>query len=141
MSSEPKTRPTSASVDDFIASVDHPGRREDAYEVIAMLREVTGKEPEMWGPSIIGFGRYHYDDPKGKPQEWPMIGLSPRKANLVVYLASGWQEQRDLVQRLGKHKDGVSCLYLNSLAQVDREALRGLMVWSMETTRSRHRTS
>ena len=141
MSSEPKTRPTGASVDDFIASVDHPGRREDAKLAVQLLREITGWEPEMWGPSIVGFGRYYYDDPRGKPQEWPAMGFSPRKANMVFYLTPGYETKRpDLMERLGKYKLGASCLYLGRLSDVDMDALRELSEWSLATTKAKYRT-
>ena len=139
--SEPKTKPTGASVDAFIEAVEHQGRREDARVVLEMLRGVTGREPEMWGPSIVGFGRYRYTDAKGKPQEWPMVGFSPRKANLVLYVLQGAESRADLLQRLGKHKTGNACLYLNRLSDVDQDVLRELCVWSVERTREKYETS
>jgi len=124
MSSEPKTRPTGASVEAFIEAVEPRGRREDARAICAMLAEISGEAPEMWGPGIVGFGRYRYTGSNGKPAEWPRIGFSPRKANMVLYLMPGFQEQEALLQRLGPHKTGVSCLYLGRLADVDGQALR-----------------
>ncbi len=103
--SEPKTRPTDVPVEDFIAAIDHPGRREDARVVCAMLEELSGRKPEMWGPSIVGFGRYRQVDAKGKATEWPVIGFSPRKANLVLYVLQGEDSRADLLTRLGKHRE------------------------------------
>jgi len=118
---EPKTQKTKASVAAFIAGVEDETRRKDAKAVDKMLREITGEKPAMWGPSIIGYGEY--DTPTGK---WPRAGFSPRKANLVVYLVP---ESKDaaLLKKLGKHRTGVSCLYVNKLADVDEKVLRDLI--------------
>ena len=115
---EPKTKKTKASVSAFIAAVEDETRRKDAKAIDKMMREITGEKPAMWGPSIIGYGEY--DTPTGK---WPRAGFSPRKANLVVYLAP---ESKDaaLLKKLGKHKTGRSCLYINKLADVDEGVLR-----------------
>lgn len=136
--SELKTRPTDASVEDFIAAVENPRRREDARAVAAMLGGITGEKPVMWGPSIIGFGRYTYVNTTKKPADWPIIGLSPRKANLTVYIMPGFNERPDLMERLGKVKTSVSCLYINRLEDVDRAALRELCEWSVAVMAERY---
>lgn len=136
---EPKTKATGASVDAFIDAVEHAGRREDARAVSAMLSEVTGKPAEMWGPSIVGFGRYDAVDPKGKATPWPMIAFSPRKANLVLYF-DGLKEKPELLGRLGKHKTSAACLYLNRLADVDQAVLRDLAVHAVAYMRERYNT-
>ena len=136
--SELKTRPTDASVEDFIAAVENPRRREDARAVTAMLGEITGEAPVMWGPSIIGFGRYTYVNTTNKPADWPIIGLSPRKANLTVYIMPGFKERPGLMERLGKVKTSVSCLYINRLEDVDMGALRELCEWSVTAMRARY---
>ena len=138
--SEPKTRPTDASVEDFINGVESVRRREDARAVTAMLGEVTGETPVMWGESIIGFGRYTYVNTTKKPADWPIIGLSPRKANLTVYIMTGFNERRELMDRLGKVKTSVSCLYINRLEGVDMGALRELCAWSVAAMRERYPT-
>lgn len=138
--SELKTRPTDASVEDFINGVQNARRREDARAVSAMLGEITGEEPVMWGPSIIGFGRYTYVNTTKKPADWPIIGLSPRKANLSVYIMPGFTDRRDLMARIGKVKTSVSCLYINRLEDVDMGALRELCEWSVATMRTRYPT-
>lgn len=130
---ELKTRPTTASVADFIAAVDDPRRREDAEAVLKMLTELSGEPPVMWGPSIVGFGSY-----KGPTGDWPIIGFSPRKANLVLYLMPGFEEQADLLARLGKHKIGKACLYLNRLSDVAPGVLRELCVRSIAAMRERY---
>lgn len=136
--SELKTRPTDASVEDFIDAVEAPRRREDTRAVCAMLGEITGEMPVMWGASIIGFGRYTYVNTTKTPADWPIIGLSPRKASLTVYVMPGFDERADLMARIGKVKTSVSCLYINRLADVDMVALRELCEWSVATMRARY---
>ncbi len=138
--SELKTRPTDASVEDFINGVQNARRREDARAVCAMLGEITGEKPVMWRPSIIGFGRYTYVNTTNKPADWPIIGLSPRKANLSVYIMPGFTERPDLMARIGKVKTSVSCLYINRLEDVDMGVLRDLCEWSVATMRARYPT-
>lgn len=136
--SELKTRPTDASVADFIAAIDNPRRREDARTVCALLAEITGEPPVMWGPSIVGFGRYTSVNSTKTPAEWPVIGFSPRKANLVLYIMPGFTARPDLMARLGKAKTSVSCLYLNRLDDADPAALRELCEWAVSVMRERH---
>ncbi|MDO1559374.1 DUF1801 domain-containing protein [Brevundimonas sp. 2R-24] len=138
---ELKTRPTDASVEAFIDAVEHPGRREDARALDALLREVTGKAPQMWGPSIVGYGRYTYVNSTKKPADWPVIGFSPRKANMTLYIMPGFSERPDLMARIGKAKTSVSCLYFNRLSDLDPAALRELCAWSVATMRERYSTA
>ncbi|MCF8505003.1 MAG: DUF1801 domain-containing protein [Caulobacter sp.] len=133
MPAEPKTRPTDASVADFLDAVEHPGRREDGKVIAALMAEVSGETPVMWGPSIVGYGSY-----KGPTGDWPRIGFSPRKANLVLYMMPGFEAQADLLGRLGKHKTGASCLYLNRLADVDMGVLRELASESVRIMREKY---
>jgi hypothetical protein len=133
MASEPKTKPTDASVADFLDAVEHPGRREDGKVVAAMMAEISGEKAVMWGPSIVGYGSY-----KGPTGDWPRIGFSPRKANLVLYMMPGFEAQADLLGRLGKHKTGASCLYLNRLADVDMGVLRELASESVRMMREKY---
>lgn len=135
---EPKTRPTDASVEDFIDGVENARRREDARAVTTLLGEITGEPPVMWGESIIGFGRYTPSTTAKAPDDWPVIALSPRKANLVVYAMAGAGERPDIVARLGKVKTSAACLYINRLEDVDMGALRELCEWSVATMRARH---
>ena len=121
MAAEPKTKPTDVPVADFIAAVDNPKRRADAEVVQQMLSEVSGEQPVMWGPSIVGYGSF-----RGPTGDWPIIGFSPRKAQLVLYIMPGFGERADLMARLGKHKAGGSCLYINKLEDVDQDVLREL---------------
>lgn len=122
MAAEPKTRPTDVPVADFIAAVDNPRRRADAEIVNALLTEVSGEQPVMWGSSIIGYGRY-----RGPTGDWPRIGFSPRKANLSLYVTMpGSEADAPLLARLGKHKTSVACLYINKLDDIDLGVLRQL---------------
>lgn len=133
MAAEPKTKPTDVPVDDFLAAVENPKRRADAETVKAMLEEVSGEKPVMWGPSIVGYGSY-----KGPTGDWPVVGFSPRKAQLVMYLAPRCDGYDALLQKLGKHKTSVACLYINTLADVDMDVLRELAVRSVAWTRANH---
>ena len=136
--SEPKTQPTDASVEDFLAAVEPARRRQDAQAVCALMREVTGEAPVMWGPSIVGFGRYTYVNTSKKPADWPVIGFSPRKAALTLYIMAGLQTQAELLARLGPHTTGSSCLYLKRLDQVDMGVLRALCEWSFGEMKRRY---
>ncbi len=137
---EPKTRPTDASVEDFLAAVEPAGKREDARAVCALMAEITGKPAVMWGPAIVGFGRY--TNPTKPPADWPVLGFSPRKATLTLYVMDGFSQRPDLAARLGpKAKTSVACLYLKRLADVEPDLLREICEWSMKTTKSRHPTN
>ena len=127
-SKQPVTVPTGASVDNFLAAVPDDRRRADAERLCALLREVTGKAPVMWGPSIVGFGTYRYTYAGGRTGDWPLVGFSPRKQQLVVYLVGGYEERYpSVLARLGPHKTGKGCLYLKRLDDVDESALRELV--------------
>lgn len=131
---EPKTRKTQASVRAFIAAVPDAQRRKDAAAVLEMMAEVTGEKAAMWGPSIVGFGSY-----QGTTGEWPIAGFSPRKANLVVYLMPGFEASGRLLERLGPHSTGKSCLYLKRLSDVDPKVLRQLVEKSVAEMRKRYK--
>ena len=123
---ETKTRPSDASVDDFLDGVGHPGRRADGKAVRTMMERVTGEPAIMWGPSIVGFGRYHYRYASGHEGDSPRVGFSPRSANLVLYVG-GFPEYEALLARLGKHKRSKACLYLGKLADVDLGVLEEIV--------------
>ena len=132
---ENKTVRTGASVDEFMAAVENRRRREDGLVLLDMMRDVTGLEPEMWGPSIIGFGSYHYKYESGREGDMPLVGFSPRKSNLSLYIMSGFDEYEEMLGKLGKHRTGASCLYINKLADVDVGVLRELVSQSVEHMR------
>lgn len=130
---EPKTKKTRASVSAFIGAVENETRRDDAKAVDQIFREVTGEKPAMWGPSIIGYGEY-----PGPTGTWPRVGFSPRKANLVLYVLDDYRGRDALLKKLGKHRTGRACLYINKLADVDREVLRELMTRCWQHTEAKH---
>jgi hypothetical protein len=123
---ETKTKPTTVSVDQFIEGVEPAQRREDARVVDAMMRRVTGEAPKMWGPSIIGYGQYHYRYDSGHEGDMCRLGFSPRKPQLVLYLMNGAGTDTELLAKLGKHSTGKSCLYIKKLADVDLGVLEEL---------------
>ncbi|NLT27070.1 MAG: DUF1801 domain-containing protein [Microbacteriaceae bacterium] len=125
-SDEPVLRPTGASVEEFLATV--PERRQREAEVLTpMLEEIAGEPAIMWGPSIIGCGRYRYKYATGRTGEAGRIGFSPRKAALTVYLADGTEHYAEQLARLGKHRTSVACLYINKLADIDLDVLREII--------------
>ena len=130
---EIKTKPTGISPAEFIEAVENPARREDAKTICAMMERVTGGPPKMWGPSIIGFGSYHYKYDSGHEGTMCRLGFSPRKAQLVLYVLTGAAGEEAQLAKLGKHKIGKSCLYINKLADVDmavlEEVSRGALDW------------
>lgn len=123
---ENKTVPTGASVEEFLSSVEHPTRREDGFALLRMMSEATGQTAVMWGPSLVGFGSYHY---RGASREgdFAAVGYSPRKANLALYGLIYGPDAVGLLSRLGKHKVGVGCLYINKLDDVDPQILQQLI--------------
>lgn len=125
--SDATTRPSDADVAAFLGAVDHPVRRADALRLDALFRAVTGWAPRLWGPSIVGYGRYHYRYDSGHEGDMCATGFSPRKANLVVYILPGYADFGPILADLGKHRLGKSCLYLNKLADIDEAVLRRLI--------------
>jgi hypothetical protein len=123
---EIKTKQTEVSVDDFIAGLENPQRREDAKTVRAMFERLTGEPAKMWGPTIIGFGSYHYKYESGHEGTMCRMGFSPRKAELVLYVLTGFAGQPELLARLGKHKTGKVCLYVKKLVDVDETVLEDI---------------
>jgi hypothetical protein len=123
---EIKTKATEVSVDDFLADVPDPVRRADGEKVRAMLERVTGEKARMWGPTIIGFGSYHYKYDSGHEGTMCRLGFSPRKAELVLYVLTGEPGQEAQLARLGKHRTGKSCLYIRKLADVDEAVLEDM---------------
>lgn len=121
-------QPTTVDPQEFIAGVDHATRRSDAQRMLTIMQEVTGDEPVMWGPSIIGFGSYHYVYASGREGDAPAAGFSPRKAHVVVYLMGGLEERYpEQLAKLGPYTAGKACLYLKKLDAVDEDILRYLI--------------
>lgn len=134
----PKTRPTAATVEDFLAAIPDAGRREECRTLRALMERVTGAPAVMWGPSMVGFGRYHYIYQSGRQGDWFLVGFSPRKQALTVYLMAGFEDRPELMTRLGKYSTGKSCLYLKRLSDIDLDALEALLVASVESLRRRY---
>ncbi|PJI92883.1 uncharacterized protein DUF1801 [Yoonia maricola] len=122
-----KTKATTQSVDDFLDAVDHPVRQADAQTLNQLFQDVTGWRPQMWGHSIIGYGQYHYTYDSGRSGDFLATGFSPRKANLSIYIMPGYADFKAILARLGKHKIGKSCLYVNKLADIDMAVLEELI--------------
>lgn len=124
---ENKTQATDASVQDFLAAVEHPVRRADGFRLLEMMSGATGEPAQMWGPAIVGFGRYHYKYDSGREGDAAAVGFSPRKASLSLYGLTYGPEAAELLGRLGKHKTGAGCLYVNKLDDVDEGVLAELV--------------
>jgi hypothetical protein len=124
---ELKTRPTGESVRDFLQSIPDERRRKDCTIVARLMSRLTGSKPRMWGPSIVGFGTHYYRNAAGQGVEWFVAGFSPRKANLTLYLMSGFAGQGALMAKLGKHSTSKSCLYIKSLDDVNLDVLETLI--------------
>src|SRR5258706_11492822 len=118
-----KTTKNEASVHTFLQSVEDPKQREDARRVMALMEEISGEKPKMWGTSIVGVGDYHYKYASGREGDWFLAGFSPRKANLTLYIVGGFAQHTDLLQQLGKHKLGKGCLYIKRLEYVNMKTL------------------
>lgn len=139
---EQKTKETDNSVIEFIENVENHKRREDAYKLLDIFTEATGYPAKMWGPSIIGFGSYHYRYDSGHEGVAPLAGFSPRKAKISLYFATGDTERDALLQRFGKHTSGKACVYINKIADIDVEVLKAMINQSVkflnETTNYSH---
>lgn len=133
---ENKTQRTKASVAALLSAIADAQQRKDAKAIAKMMAEISGEKAAMWGAAIIGFGQYRYKYASGREGDWPKLGFAPRKANLTLYIAPGFKHYAALLKKLGKHKIGKSCLYINKLADVDDGVLRELVTrsWAwMET--------
>ncbi len=127
-----KTKQNDASVPAFLDGLADKKRQQDSYVVLDMMREITGLEPKMWGDAIIGFGSQHYRYASGREGDMPLVGFSPRKQSLTLYINMGFDGLQSLLGRLGKHKLSKACLYINRLADVDRTALEEIIARSVE---------
>jgi len=124
---EPKTKQTEQSVSKFINDIPDPVKRKDCKTVAAMMSEISGYKPKMWGPSIVGFGLHRLKYESGREGDWPLICFSPRKQNLTLYVLSGSAEETQLLKKLGKHTTGNSCLHIKQLSDVDLPTLKTLI--------------
>ena len=124
---EPKTRPTAEDPRDFLARIPDENRRKDCLRILELMRKASGAKAVMWGPAIIGFGRYEMSYADGHTADWPIIGFSPRKNDLTLYIMRGFDGCDDLLSRLGKHKTSKACLYIKRLSDVDESVLKELI--------------
>ena len=124
---ELKTKLTDASVDKFLKAIKDEQTRADCYQIVEIMKNATKAEPKMWGTSIVGFGDYHYKYASGQENDWFLVGFSPRKQNLTLYLMGGFDENKDLLKSLGKHSLGKGCLYVKTLEDVDTKVLKKLV--------------
>ena len=129
---EIKTKLTDASVDDFLNSIKDEQVRKDCWTIVDIMQKATKAKPQMWGSSIVGFGSYHYKYASGREGDWMMIGFSPRKQNLTLYLMGGFDSEKDLLKKLGKYKTSVGCLYIKKLEDVDQKVLKELVTASVK---------
>jgi hypothetical protein len=127
-----KTKPTGDSVADFLNKIPDAERREDCFAIAKLMEEVTGHKPKMWGPSIVGFGSYHYKYDSGREGDWMVTGFSPRKKDLTLYIMMGFEKHQDLMKQLGKHSTGKSCLYIKRLSDIHMPTLKKLIKTSVK---------
>lgn len=139
--SKNKTQITSVDPAGFIEALEHPTRREDARALDTLFRKITGWQPRMWGPTIVGYGQYHYVYKSGREGDSLATGFSPRKAAQSLYIMPGYQDMGDLLERLGKHKKGAACLYINKLADVDMGVLEEIIRRGLSDLENRYEVS
>jgi hypothetical protein len=135
---ELKTRQNERSVEEFLEGVTDEQRRRDCLSVLEIMKRVTRTEPSMWGSSIVGFGKYHYKYESGREGDWFLTGFSPRKKSLTLYFMAGFDQYEELMGKLGKHKTGKSCLYINKLEDVDSSILEELIRRSVDHVTKTH---
>lgn len=136
--SQRKTTQNEANVNAFLDAVENPQRRADARRLLALMQEITGEPPKMWGSSIVGFGSYRYRYASGREGEWPRVGFAPRKRNLVIYIMPGFAAYGALLDRLGKFRTGKSCLYVNRLDDLAPDVLEELVRESLREMQRRY---
>lgn len=129
---ENKTKATKASVDKFIKSIKDAKVKRDCERIISIMKAITNQEPQMWGPSIVGFGTYHYKYESGREGDFFLTGFSPRKQNLTLYIIAGFNKYEDLMKKLGKYKTGRSCLYIKSLDDINLTVLKKIITESVK---------
>ena len=134
---ELKTKKNPASVTDFLSTVQNEKRKQDSIIVLELMKKITKTEATMWGPSIVGFGDFYYTTSDGKKHSWFLTGLSPRKQSLTLYLMTGLDHYEEILSRLGKHKTGKSCLYINKLEDIRLDVLAELITASVKFLNSR----
>lgn len=135
---ELKTKQTDVSAESYFDTIEDPRRRADCVALAALIKKVTKHEPKMWGPSIVGFGSYHYKYPTGHEGDAPVVGFSSRKPEIVVYISDDFESREELLQQLGKHRTGKVCVYFKRLADIDVTVLEKLVKASVAEVRKRY---
>jgi hypothetical protein len=135
---EAKTQKSDASVSAFLNKIEDPQKRADAKAVAKLMGDITGLAPSLWGGTIVGYGSYRYEYASGRAGDWPLVAFSPRKQNIVLYIMPGFAEYEEMLSRLGKHKTGKSCLYINKLSDVDTNVLGEIVYRSVEHMQEKH---
>lgn len=130
---ELKTKPNDGDVLALLNGVEDSQKKSDCFELLDLMKEITGVDPIMWGGSIVGFGSYHYKYASGREGDWFLAGFSPRKQNISIYIMAGFSQQTDLLEKLGKHKTGKGCLYIKRLSDIDRAVLKTMIQRSVDT--------
>ncbi|XLS30501.1 DUF1801 domain-containing protein [Flavobacteriaceae bacterium M23B6Z8] len=138
---ENKTKPTEVSVLDFLNKVENDQKRADSFVILELMKKITGKEAVLWGPSLIGFGTYHYKYESGREGDFFVTGFSPRKQNISLYIMSGFDAYEALLKDLGKYKTGKSCLYIKKLDDINLDVLEKLILQSIEQLKKRYPTN
>ncbi len=137
---ELKTKATTESVTEFLEKVEPEEKQRDSFTLLEMFQEITGEKAVMWGTSIVGFGKYHYKSERSAQEgDWPLIGFSPRKQNLTLYIMAGNENNHDLFKNLGKHKTSVGCVYIKRLSDVDPAVLKKLIKSSFQYMKQREK--
>lgn len=138
---ELKTKQHNASVSEFINQfADSEQKRKDSFELLKLMQDFTGYEPKMWGPSIIGFGSFHYKSDRSRQEgDWPLVGFSPRKAAISLYVYTGAKQHEYLLENLGKFKMGKACIYIKKLSDIDQDVLRQLMKATIEFLKAKYK--
>lgn len=139
--SELKTQPQKGSVDAYLAAIEDPQKRQDCRRICALMTELAGAKPQLWGDSIVGFGRYHYRYASGREGDWFLTGFAPRAQNISLYIMAGFSRYDDLMAKLGKHKTGKSCLYIKRLSDIDEAVLAELIQASLAYMDATYETS
>jgi hypothetical protein len=135
---ELKTKLNDGSVKDFLNAVEDEQKRKDSFKLLKMIEEISGEPAKMWGPTIVGFGTYHYVYASGREGDWMLTGFSPRKASLTLYLMAGFEQLEIELTNLGKHKVGKGCLYVKNLSDIDEKVLRGMIKKSIKIIQKRY---
>ena len=135
---ELKTQKNNASVTEFLNGVENEKRKQDSFVALDIIKKITNSEPSMWGASIVGFGSYHYKYASGREGDWFVVGFSPGKQNLTIYIMSGFSKYDEIMSRLGKFKKGKSCLYINKLEDIDLHVLEELIVASVNYMKTKY---